>query len=156
MVKIQCKRLACLILVFLLLASQAVYAEDTPNEPSSWAVWDIKMASVYNLGSSDSYTDYQSHIFGSEFLSVQESLENIFGVYDTVKVLPDQKLTRGVVIKELYDVVQLVLMLDAAVTESAAIDYFIENKLLQGKGSANYAVNEPCTKEQMLIFSKRV
>jgi hypothetical protein len=58
---------------------------------------------------------------------------------------------------ELYDIIAQTLEIEEGATnEEGVLAYFVENKLIGGRSNNDYALDQNCTKEEMLIFSKKV
>lgn len=148
-----------ILLVIFLLPTQGIYAEEalTTNEvPSGWARWDVQMAYTYGLGNVDTYKKYTDEILGNQFLVVEASFESKFVVTDETKIEATSEVTRGDVIKELYDIIQLSLKTsELSATSEAALTYFVENGLIKGRANGDYALDQACTQEEMLVFAKR-
>ena len=125
--------------------------------PAAWAQSDVFMAQyAYDLGSAQSYTGFQSELTSAKFAPVLSSLAEaakIFGVAGSFpKTLPDQGfLTRGVVITALYETVLNVKNAD----QDDAAAWFIINGLMSGRASGEYALDTPCTVEEMLVLAVR-
>lgn len=154
----QTKKMIAIVLALMLLMSQAVFAEDAVttaaqpvSSPSAWAIWDIQMASIYGLGTVETYANYQSAAVGSQYTAIGATIEQKFSVKDTTPVAADI-LTRGELLKELYDLVVLALKPTDA---KDAVSYFVDNGLMQGRTNKDYALDKPCTIQEMLVLSKR-
>jgi len=134
-------------------AETAVAAEEQALQdiPASWALWDVQMMSTYKLGNEANYTQFTGMIRGSHYLSIQEGLEKAFGVSDESKVDAQQSMTRGQVVEELFDIIQLTLQLE----DQDAVKYFEENGLIRGTGKG-YALDTGCTVQELLVFTRRV
>jgi uncharacterized protein YbaP (TraB family) len=134
-------------------------AETTDVEsPSEWALWDVQMTYTYGLGNAETYTGYGDTINGEQFLAVKTTLESKFGVINETDIEASALMTRGIVIDALYDVIVLALNIDSVENEPAvtALNYFISQGLIYGRNDGEYALDELCTNEEMLAFSKRV
>lgn len=148
-----------ILIAMVILTSVSIYGEETQvaETPSIWAIWDVQMSNTYGLGDMDSYNNYKDTVKGSEFLTIQSSFETKFEVIDENKVMDDSSLTRGEVIKELYDIIGLALDINASeISNEDALNYFVDNELIAGRSNGDYALNKKCTKEEMFVFSKRV
>jgi len=147
-------------LTCMMLMSQTVLAEEgvqVKDNPNIWASWEVQLAKSYEIGDASSYSKYQNDIIGNDFLPIEKSFESKFNVTDESKVAATDMLTRGDVIRELYDIIGQVLEL--SVDEMKANDelnYFKENRMILGRSSGDYALDKTCSKEEMLLFSKRV
>lgn len=157
------KKILPILLIACLVLSQGLFTfaneagvQAVQTSPSPWALWDVQMASTYGLGDAQTYNHYTKTSTLTDFLMVQGSFEKKFDVVDTTK-LTSSLVTRSEVIKELYDIIAPVLSLEAVtVTAEDSLAYFVNNGLITGRTDGNYALNAPCTKEEMLVFSKRV
>lgn len=154
------KRIGAIILAITLVIGQsAVFAlsDTAPQQamPSPWAVWEVQMASTYGLGTPEMYTDYQKQAGLNDFLRLQSSLEGKFSVKDETK-LASEVVTRGDVLNELADVINLALSLEISDKgDQVALNYFVKEGLIRGRSDANYALDQACTKEEMFALSKR-
>lgn len=160
-------RITSLILLLVVLTTQMVYGQESTatatstevNEqvPSPWAIWDIQMAYTYGLGNNNSYQRYNHPIIGREYLRIESSFEEKFGIEDQTKVEEDHIMTRGEVIIELFDIVKLALNLDSReFSDEDALYYLVANGIISGRSNADYALNQLCTNEELLVISKRV
>jgi uncharacterized protein YbaP (TraB family) len=155
------KKLISIILVLTVLITSNIFtqaaetAPTAPDSPSNWALWDVQMSSIYGLGSVENYKQYTSIIKGSQFLTVQASLEKKFAIVDETKVADEKTMTRGDIVNELYDVIKLVLKLDTTTDKNTSLNYFVNEKLIYGI-TGEYALDRACTQQEMLAFSQRV
>ena len=159
------KKLLALFIVFALFATSSAYivlADDPPEGAqiqdmySSWASWDIFMAeNVYGLGNRGTYSNFRGTFTDGKFLPVYESLTEKFDADIGLEVSDsnDEAVTRGEIVSALYGVISEVLKTDSDIS---AIDYFIENGLINGRASGDYQLDQNCTTEEMIIFSVRV
>lgn len=131
--------------------ANVIQAQDQQDNPAGWAAWDVQMMSTYRLGNEQNYVQFTGVIQGSHYLSIQEGLEKAFGVTDASKVDAQQKMTRGQVIEELFDIIQLTLQPE----EQDALKYFEDNELIRGNGKG-YALESECTVQELLVFTRRV
>ncbi len=155
------KTVIVVIVIMLLVAQSVIAVENTTAEvsekaetPSLWAAWDVQMINTYGIGIEENYQGYEDSIKGSQFLSIEEGFENQFNVADELKISKDDIVTRGSVVEELFDIIQLSLKLDN--TNDDALTYFVDNKLIKGRTKGNYELDKSCTNEEMLVFAKRV
>ncbi|MDF2821950.1 MAG: GumN family protein [Clostridiales bacterium] len=155
------KKLISIVLVLTVLITSNIFtqaaetAPTAPDSPSNWALWDVQMSSIYGLGSVENYKQYTSIIKGSQFLTVQASLEKKFAIVDETKVTDEKTMTRGDIVNELYDVIKLVLKLDTTTDKNTSLNYFVNEKLIYGI-TGEYALDRACTQQEMLAFSQRV
>jgi uncharacterized protein YbaP (TraB family) len=155
------KKLISIVLVLTVLITSNIFtqaaetAPTAPDSPSNWALWDVQMSSIYGLGSVENYKQYTSIIKGSQFLTVQASLEKKFAIVDETKVADEKTMTRGDIVNELYDVIKLVLKLDTTTDKNTSLNYFVNEKLIYGI-TGEYALDRACTQQEMLAFSQRV
>jgi len=157
------KRFVWMVVLMVILVMQPVFAAESAETavaaeeqalqdiPASWALWDVQMMSTYKLGNEANYTQFTGMIRGSHYLSIQEGLEKAFGVSDESKVDAQQSMTRGQVVEELFDIIQLTLQLE----DQDAVKYFEENGLIRGTGKG-YALDTGCTVQELLVFTRRV
>jgi uncharacterized protein YbaP (TraB family) len=150
-------KIVSFVIMLAILSTSSIFAAENKAEaavqdsPSLWASWDVQMAYTYGLGDSTSYMKFGDITKGSNYFAVSASLEQKFGVVDTTKDASDSQMSRGSVIDELFDIIQLVLKPQ----EQNALDYFVSNKLIMGNGSG-YSLDKACTQEEMLVFAVRV
>ncbi len=157
------KRCVCLCLILTFIFSQTVSATEVTSQseavvesPSQWALWDVQMASTYGLGDLSVYQGYLTPVTVDGFLSVEASLEEKLQVTDVSKV-SGENMTRGQVITELYDVIKLALeVATPAETLEEITSYFVDNNIMAGRDNNDYALEESCTTQEMLVFAKRV
>ncbi len=154
------KRIVSVLVAVFIFATQGIHAEAAtaaPESPAAWAIWDVQMAYTYGLGNTDSYMNYGSEVQGSQLLTVAASFEEKFTITDDTKVAEEDTLSRGEVIKELFDMINLTLKLDASSKPVAeeALAYFVDNGLIKGRSNNDYALDQPCTQQEMLAFSRR-
>ena len=156
-----------------------VFAASAEDVYSPWASWDIIMAeNVYGLGGEGTYSNFQGNFTDTKFAPVFESLNKDFGADSKLNIINKDAVTRGEIISALYGIITEVLELDAAAPASSislsplaaliasatsssslsstAIDYFVENGLINGRASGNYQLDQKCTTEEMIVFSVRV
>ncbi len=157
-------RLLCMVVALAILLMIPVFADDAPeaagtvqapaasqDTPAGWAAWDVQMMNTYKLANAGILKQFTDVIQGSQFLSIQQGFEKVFNVTDTTKVEAQQSMTRGKVVEELYDIIQLVLKLE----DQDAVKYFEQNGLIRGNGTG-YALDNSCTVQELLVFSRRV
>lgn len=158
------KKLLSIVIILTMVVSGSILVNATETEqvtspttdiPSSWAIWNVQMASIYGLGSDDNYKGFTSAITGKQFLAVQSSFEQKFSILDDTKIQTDKIMTRGDVVNELYDTIELILKLEISTGEDTSLNYFLEKGLLYGK-NGEYALDDVCTQQEMLTFSQRV
>ena len=139
---------------YVALAAEAPGGAQITDMYSPWAEWDIFMAeSVYGLGNEGTYSNFRGGLTDGKFLQVQNSLSEKFGAGLIDKeIANDRALTRGEIVSGLYDIIAEALGLDFS---EAPIDYFIENKLINGRASGDYQLDQSCTTEEMIAFSVR-
>jgi len=160
------------IMIAVILMNQAVYANEEPSNesgdqvsvdvgssldnPSDWAAWNIQMANIYGIGNEALYTAYQTVISPEEFLQVLFSLEYRFQVLDKTKMSILQPMTKGVVIKELYDIAQLALGLSGDDDLESATEFMVDNGIVNGDGSKSINSSQLCTKQEAIVMAKRL
>ncbi|MCL2157970.1 MAG: TraB/GumN family protein [Oscillospiraceae bacterium] len=139
---------------YVALAAEAPGGAQITDMYSPWAEWDIFMAeSVYGLGNEGTYSNFRGGLTDGKFLPVQNSLSEKFGTGLIDKeITNDRALTRGEIVSGLYDIIAEALGLDVL---GSPIDYFIENKLINGRASGDYQLDQSCTTEEMIAFSVR-
>jgi uncharacterized protein YbaP (TraB family) len=126
----------------------------TEDVNSDWAYWDIFMASeIYQLGNEQTYSNFRASFTEAKFAQVHESLNNRFGTDDEINISNKNAVTRGEIISELYDIIVMATEIDGA---AAAIDYFVQNKLIHGRANGEYQLEQTCTTEEMIALSVRV
>lgn len=155
------KKITCIIVMLSIFTTQLIFAEEittTTKTPSVWATWDIQMAYTYGLGNNETYKEYNKSIMGNQFLEIESSFEEKFEITDETKVANEIAMTRGDVIRELFDLIQLTLKLEPSADTSIdyVLDYFVKNNLIKGRNNGDYALDKFCTNEEMLVLSKRV
>lgn len=152
------KRLVSMICVLSMLLVQVVMAEEITStniaeqSPSSWAIWDVQMAYTYGLGTTETYINYTDDIVGSQFLAIEKSFEERFSIDCESKLKLEAVLTRGEIIKELYNIIKLSVKSN---DNNSPVKYFADNALINGRAAGNYGLDEICTNEEMLVFAKR-
>jgi len=158
-----------LVLIISLLMSQLVLGEEVQWEsapvptlisaptdaPSPWAAWEVQMAGVYGLGNEMTYEGYQTEATALQLLAIEASFERTFKVNDVDKIDVDKAITRGDAVKELYDVISLVLNVEKEATLEVASEYFVANTIIRGRSEGNLALEENCTTQELIIFAKR-
>jgi len=160
--------------IWLLLASLELIVMSQPADPelineifammemysySDWAYWYIFMASTaYGLGNADTYTYFKSDVTWEKFKPVFDSIGQTFYDQDWSSVFDVHgEARRGAIIMHLYTLILRFLQIESvAGTEYEALEYFIENGLINGRASGGYQLDEICTVEEMIIFSVRV
>ncbi len=152
--------------LIMMIMSQSVMADSSTvssevkraESPSAWAIWDIQMSNVYNLGTIENYKNYTNVVISDQFLAIEESFESRFNVTDESKLSKDVNITRGNVVEEFYDIIQATLELENldGDTKNEALTYFIDQGLINGRGNDNYALEDECTNQEMLVLAKRV
>ncbi len=156
------------IVILLTLFSHVVMAEEQGFEeatvvnndmPSDWAMSDVQMANLHMIGSADNYNGFRNEATSADLLSVQSSLNEIFNVKSSLE--PMKTVSRQNVIDVFYDVIQEVLIenrvMDSIYKDSrASILYFVETGLIAKKESGDYSLERICTKQELLVFAKRV
>lgn len=162
------RRLFSMLLTFVMiitLSIQTVSAEEPQAQqvelPSQWAYEDVQMASVYGLGMPDNYVGYSESAAISDLNNIKTSLSTYFSVKVADCKEEASSLTRKVIVNELYDIIENVLKANGKMnpednTLGTSINFFIDNDLLQGKTIEDYALDDTCSKQELLIFAKRV
>lgn len=151
-------KILCTICIFSMLFMQVAVADEitTTNAnvqlPSSWAAWDIQMANTYGLGIEETYTNYDTEIVGNDFATIEKSFEERFDIDYESKLEPEKVVTRGDIIEELYNIINLSINSD---DDKNALEYFAHNSLINGRVTGNYGLDQVCTNEEMLVFAKR-
>ncbi|MFZ5351164.1 MAG: TraB/GumN family protein [Bacillota bacterium] len=160
------KVLLSTILVLMLVLVQLTFADDTaaaqantaqPDIPSDWAAFDIQMATVYKLGGANNYTGYADAAADIDIDAIEASLYSSFEITDKDVKFDEGLQNREAVVKGLFEVLKNVLsikMENASAGDNAEA-YFIEKGILKGRGNGN-ALDQVCTKQELLIFAKRV
>jgi uncharacterized protein len=142
------------LFIVLTLMIQSVSAEETvlaPSQPSPWATLEVQMASIYQLGQVNNYSDYQGVATQTALVDVLTSLELAFDV-ELDQTEGQEVVNRQEVLSNMYLVISQALEVD---TEGEAIDYFVTEGLIQGRVSGQYALEAKCTNEELLTFAKR-
>ena len=160
------KRLLRLLIVTVMLITMMtssmyiVFASASPPSGaavtdvySSWAAWEVLTAqSVYGLGSEGVYSNFRGGFAAAKFMSVFDSLCTHFDADFEPDIEDSVNVTRGDIVTALYGLIAEVLELDA---NASAIDYFVDNGLINGRATGDYQLDQDCTTEEMIAFSVR-
>ncbi len=150
------KKTLLLACALLLLLQATAFAEAPPVEqPSGWAVWDVEMSYQSGLADISFYTGYRTVVTDAQFGVMHKGLLGKFSVQDTASFGKPSAVTRGEVIKEFYDIVRAALKLEGPSTGEAAVKYFQDNKLVNGRGNKDLALAKACTREELMVFALR-
>ena len=114
---------------------------------SPWAEFYVLMADAYGLGNEGTYSNFRGGLTEGKFSAVLESLDKNF-VYEFEDI--NNTVTRGEVIAGLYGIIT-----GEPDAGEEALEYFINERLISGRASGNYQLDEICTVEEMIIFSVR-
>ena len=125
------------------------------SKPSAWAKKEVFMAEMYGVAVNAWFVDYQGNLTFSDFLQMHKQFCARLGVTDTVMLPADGVISRGYVLRELYDVVCVATKTPAPNT-NAALAFFVEQGLISGRVDGDYGLTEVCTVQEALIFTKRV
>ena len=143
-----------------LSASEAFMLQLQPELPSAWAAVDVFMAeSAYELGDELTYSAYQAALTELQFMPVLADLAEMseaLGLAETSDdpiaiIVTDGFVTRGAVLSALCETMGGD---PGAGAEDAAV-WFVERGLMSGRASGDYALDNPCTVEEMLVFAVR-
>lgn len=138
-------------------AEEAVTAEVTSavvESPADWAIWDVQMSYTFGLGDQSTYAGYAATLVGNELSLLEAGIESRFSLEEDEVNVGEVK-TRGEVIAALYDFINSVLEIEGAADVDTALAYFVENGLVNGRASGDYALDASCTKQEMLAFANR-
>lgn len=152
------KIILAVCIVFTTITSQSIAAQEVavqPETPSMWAAWDIQMLNAYGMGDTTTYTGYKEVVNKEGFELIHSMLAKKFEVEDELESeLVD--VTRGDVITEFYDVIHKALAMENEMTDETVLKYFVDEKLINGRVSGEYALDKTISNEEMLVFAKRV
>ena len=131
------------------------------DAPSQWALFDVQMANVYKLGGQANYQQFLEQASGAHLSDVQESLFKAFEVTGKALDNSNSSIARKDVIQGLYYTIQEIIAAKKALPKQEnsienALKYFVEKELINGKLNGSYALEDPSSKQELLIFAKRI
>lgn len=156
------KMLLSFLLIMVVLSGQFVYADEAAkvDAPSAWAAFDIQMANVYKLGAQENYSQYTVKATGNLLSNIEASLYQTFKITGKTVEKRSGDISRKAVIQGLYLTSQEVLLANKKITNidnsaEAALKYFVDKGLIKGKADGKYALEDSCSKQELLVFAKR-
>ena len=163
--KIKTMLIALFVLVLSSGQATIILAEETAqtqvSQPSTWAVADVQMAWYHHLGNNDNYTLYLQSATGSNMDSIRTSMLQAFQATEKTFENNNTSITRGNVINNFYEDIKYILtekdtkaLVDTK--NKNGVSFLVEKGIMKGKANGNYALNDICSRQELLVVANRI
>jgi len=132
-------------------AVEVVTIEAETDLPSMWAFKEVYMAEVYGIGGEIVFNGFKTPMAAENFSVLLAQVFTLLGL-EPAGIDTTDALTRGFVINTLYKAAAEALEIDGG----DALAFFLDNGLIVGNGSGDYALERVCTTQEAVVFAKRL